>query len=193
LIDEIGLVAENEWNGVDMSVHEQETAPPSTVSLSRFLIVTMSRRYLAFTADSIQGTLTTDEAGYERDPVIQGVVYRTVDLIERLGISDDRGNSDGRIVLLSEQGVRGSVRVSQVHGVLELRQSHVLALPAHFCGPERHWYRGMILFEKSVALVLNTAWVLADGGVTSENRDGQGTISQAVVGSEIVVGNSRTC
>jgi chemotaxis signal transduction protein len=176
-----------------MSGYEQRAAFPSRGSLSRFLIVTMGGRYLAFNVESIQGTLTIDEAGYERDPTIQGMLYRTVDLLERLGVSGDGGSSNSRIVLLSERGIRGCIRVSKVHGVLELRQSQVLALPAHFCGPERHWYRGMILFEKSVALVLDTVWVLTDDVATLEGRDSQEANPQAVVGPEIVVGNSGAC
>ncbi|MGQ0694924.1 MAG: hypothetical protein ACT4OL_05030, partial [Nitrospiraceae bacterium] len=46
----------------------------------------------------------------------------------------------------------------------EVEQSQILPLPRQFQGEEQHWYRGVILLEEHVALVLNTAWVLEGAG-----------------------------
>jgi chemotaxis signal transduction protein len=94
--------------------------------------------------------------------MVQGLVYRAINLTDRLSLPHDPGGPDARVVLLSEQEVRGCVRVAAVLGLLEVQQSQLMPLPMQFCGPERHWYRGIILFAESIALVLNTAWVLQE-------------------------------
>ncbi len=143
-----------------MGVLEPMTVTPPPSTPSRFLIVTLDGRYLALNAESIRGLLTLEEGGYVEDPTIDGMVFRSVNLADRLSVTNDHGGVNARVVLLSERDARGSIRVSAVHGLLELPPSQVLPLPMQFRGPERHWYRGMILFEKSIAFVLNTTWVL---------------------------------
>jgi len=137
---------------------------PSPASPSRFLIVTLGGRYLALDAESICGLLTFEEAGNDEDPMIHGIMYGAVNLADRLSLPNDRGGANTRIVLLSKREMRGSVRVTTVEGLLELSPSQVLPLPMQFCGPERYWYQGMILFAKSIALVLNATWVLNEEG-----------------------------
>jgi chemotaxis signal transduction protein len=154
------LVTENEQEGLGLGVREPMTGTSSPASSSRFLIVTFGGRYLALDAESIEGVLTLEETGYVQDPTIQGIVYRAINLADRLSVSNDQGGVNCRVVLLSERESRGSIRVTTVQGLLELQQSQVLPLPQQFRGPERHWYQGMILFANSIALVLNTAWVL---------------------------------
>ena len=169
------------------------TGISSPASLSRFLIVVLGGRYLALDAESVQGVLTLEEAGYHDDPTIQGMVYRAINLADRFKMSNDQGAANGRIVLLAQQGVRGSIRVTTVQGSLELHPSQVLPLPLQFRGPERHWYRGMILFEQSIALALNTTWVL-DEQVSGLGDSGeQGNIPRHVGTPKMLVNNSRVC
>jgi len=161
LIDEIGVVAENGNESADMSIQEQGASAPSGSSLQRFLIVTISGRYLALDAGSVEGVLTIAELEKSEDLTMQGVVERTVSLVMQLGNADVPTHPTTRAVLLTDRRTRGSVRVSDVHGMLEIQQSQILPLPPQFSGVERDWYQGMILFEKSVAMILNPAWVLA--------------------------------
>jgi len=132
--------------------------------MSRFLLVTMGARSLAFDADTVQGLLTDEEAGTTEPVTVQGVVYKTVDLADRLAMSSDENGPETRIVLLTCGGLQGSIRVAQVRGLLEVDRSQVLPLPQQFQGEERDWYRGVILLEENIALVLNTAWVLHGAG-----------------------------
>jgi hypothetical protein len=143
-----------------MDVRERMTGIPSPTFPSRFLIVTLGGRYLALGAESICGLLIPEETGNVDNQTVHGKVYGAINLADRLSLPNDQGGADTRVVLLSERETRGSIRVTTVHGLLELRQSQVLPLPMQFSGPERHWYRGIILFAKSIALVLNTTWVL---------------------------------
>jgi hypothetical protein len=169
------------------------TGTSSPVSSSRFLIVTVGGRYLALEAEFIEGVLTLEEAGYVEDPTIHGMVYRAINLADRLGISNDQDGANTRVVLLSERDARGSIRVMTVQGFLELQQSQILPLPTQFRGPERHWYRGMILFAQSIAVVLNITWVL-DGQVSGfGGSEGQESNSRLVAAPKISVDESRAC
>lgn len=143
-----------------MNVPEPTTETSSPDSSARFLIVTVGGRYLALDAECVVGLLMLEEAGNVDDPTIHGVVYRAISLTDRLGLSNDRSGPHTRIVLLSDRDARGNIRVAAVLGRLELQPSQVLPLPMQFRGPERHWYRGMILYENRVAFVLDTTWLL---------------------------------
>ena len=178
MIDEIRVVAENGQEGVDMSVQAKKVEISSSASPPRLLIATIGGRYLAFDAESVQGVLTIEEAGYLHDPVAEGIVYRAVDLVARLSLLGDHDRDSTSVVLLAERGVRGSIRIEQVLGLLEIPQSHILPLPAQFRGPERQWYRGMILFERNVAVVLNTAWVLEEQPAGLDSGVGQGEMKR---------------
>lgn len=160
--DESGLVAENEKTGVGLGIWEPMTGTSLPASPSRFLIVTLGGRYLAVDAESVEGVLTLEEAGHVTSPTLQGMEYRAVGLADRLSLSHDRNGADTHLVLLAAHGVRGSVRVTTIEGFLELQPSQILPLPMQFRGPERHWYRGMILFKRSIALILDPMWVLEE-------------------------------
>ncbi|MDC8448751.1 MAG: chemotaxis protein CheW [Nitrospira sp.] len=147
-----------------MSIREPIMETPSPASPLRFLIVTLCGRYLALDAESICGLLTFEEAGNVENPMIHGIMYGAINLADRLGLPDDQGDTNTHVLLLSEREARGSVRVTTVEGLLELSLSQVLPIPMQFRGPERHWYRGMILVAKSIALVLNTSWVFNEEG-----------------------------
>ena len=147
---------------MSVAVKSEESVTSTSISPSCFLIAMLCGRYLAFEAELIQGVLTHEDVGCLQDPVVQGITYRVVDLITRLHLASERLSDGTDVVLLADGMRRGSVRVQKVHGILEIQRSQVLPLPAQFYGPERRWYRGMILFDRSVALVLNTAWVLEE-------------------------------
>lgn len=183
LIDEMRILAENEPEGVVMSVSTEREECVTSISTSPpcFLITTIGERYLAFEAELVQGVLTNEEAGLLlQDPIVQGVTYRMLDLAVRLNLPSEGQWEKTSVVLLAEGKSRGSVRVQKVHGILEIHGSQVLPLPVQFRGPERHWYRGMILFDRSVALVVNTAWVFEaqiDAAESSTESQGMPSIA----------------
>ena len=179
-----------------MSLRGQRAGAKSPVPLSRFLLVTIGARSLAFPADTVQGLLMGEEAGTAESVTVQGVVYKTVDLADRLGLSSDENGPDTRIVLLSCEGLQGSIRVAQVCGMSEVNQSQVLPLPQQFQGEEQHWYRGVIVLEENVVLVLNTAWVLqgaeADqGGPRLEWQESAPRL--LAVRPDLAIGKVREC
>lgn len=186
------VVAENGNESADMSIQEQSVSAPAASSSRRFLIVTISGRYLAVDAGSVEGVMTIAELEQSEDPATQGVIERTVSLVTQLGSSDVPTHPTTRVVLLTDREMRGSIRVSDVHGILDIQQSQILPLPPQFSGVERHWYRGMILFEKSIAMILNPTWVLeihggADAG--QEREPSHSSVDAWASG----VSDGRTC
>ncbi len=186
------VVAENGNESADMSIQEQGALAPSASSSRRFLIVTVSGRYLAFDAEFVEGVPTIAELEKSEDPTIQGVVERTGSLVMQLGSSDVPTHPATRVVLLTDRELRGSIRVSDVHGILEIQQSQILPLPPQFSGVERHWYRGMILFEKSIAMILNPTWVLEIHGGAEVGQEGE-TPRSSVDAWAMGVSDGRTC
>jgi hypothetical protein len=186
------VVTDNGHESADMSIQEKGVSAPSASSLGRFLIVTISGRYLAVDAGSVEGVLTIKESESGEDLAIHSVVDRTVSLAMQLGSSDVPKHPTTRVVLLTDRGTRGSIRVNDVHGILEIQQSQILPLPAHFSGVERHWYRGMILFEKSIAMILNMTWVLEMHGRVEAGQERE-TPRSSVEAWVIGVSDGRTC
>lgn len=176
-----------------MGVREPMTETSSPAAPSRLLIVTLDGRYLALDAEAIRGVLTLEEAGDLEHPTINNMRYSAIKLAERLSLSIDRGEAATRVVLFSEQDTRGSIRVTAVQGLLELQQSQVLPLPLQFRGPERHWYRGMVLFANTIALVLNTTWVLDGQASEVGGSGGQEPIPRLVADSNTSMSDIQTC
>jgi len=54
----------------------------------------------------------------------------------------------------------GYVRVDQAQELKEVECTRLLPLPRQFTMGERDWYRGLIVHNTHLTLVLNTSWVL---------------------------------
>jgi CheW-like domain len=154
-----------------MSLRGRKIGPTTQAPTSRFLVVTLDARIMALDANAVRGLLTSAEAGQSDLVTVQGVSFRAVDLAGRLSLSPGVDGRETRTVLLSSEKRHGSIRVDRVLGLIEVDQTRVLPLPRQFQGEEQHWYRGMIVFEDTVAVVLHTAWVLE--GLTA-GLDGAG-------------------
>lgn len=147
-----------------MSLRGRHARATSLAATVRFLIVTVGGTHFALHADRVQGLLTVEEAASAESLTEQGVTYASIDLATRLQLPADADGLETRVVLLSNGNSRGNIRVAQVHGLKELDQSQVLPLPRHFQGEEQTWYQGIALFEESVAMVLNPAWLMQGCG-----------------------------
>jgi hypothetical protein len=113
----------------------------------------------AFDACSFKGEVITEEAPDEVVS-IDGTVYPPLDLADRLELSPKVDRMDRRVILLGHQDRCGWISVDRVHGQVAYPMSEIVPLPLHFQGVEREWYQGMILFQHSVAVILNMPWVL---------------------------------
>jgi chemotaxis signal transduction protein len=134
---------------------EKATLGPSLC----YVVVTMGGRLFAFDADSFRGALTIEEAAGQVVSA-DGTVYPPLALADLLGLSPNEDSSDRRVLLLTHQDRCGSVAVDRVHGQVACHPSEIVPFSLHFHGTEREWYQGMILFQESVALILNLSWVI---------------------------------
>lgn len=173
-----------------MSRDEQRIDATSRAVPPRVLIVTMGGRLFGLDADAVQGLLARDEAEPPDAPMVQGAVYRVVDLAERLGFAAGTSDMNVHLVLLSNGASHGGLRVGKVHGLMELQVSQVLPLPPQFSGVERQWYRGMILFQNSVALILSTPWILDDHRVMPSDAQQKAVV---LLKPEYPMINDATC
>jgi hypothetical protein len=126
----------------------------------RFVIVTIGGVRFAIQGDYVKGLLTAEEAGFLEDLTVQGVTYPAGDVAAAFQLSKDPQGPESRIILFSKGEGRASIHVAEVHGLKDVDESQVLPLPAHFRSEERTWYRGMVLFEDGVAMVLDPDWLI---------------------------------
>lgn len=131
-----------------------------SVGTSHFVVVTLAKRFFAIDADAVQGIMDVPDAAYGLAPTFKGDIYHGIDLAGCFAIEHTQQGRFGQIVLLMRDHRRGSLKVERVHGRMDLKPSQVLPLPPHFQGAEREWYPGMILLERSVAVILNSRWLL---------------------------------
>jgi len=145
-----------------MGLSVQKTGSAPVVPPLRLLLATLGDRLVAFEADAVRGSIETEDPEWDKGVTAEGILYEAVDLANRLALpfDPDGVGVKGSILLLSQGVLRGCVRVARLHGVAECEPAQILPLSPHFHGVERQWYRGMILFEHTVAMVLNAVWVL---------------------------------
>jgi hypothetical protein len=152
---------------------EAASSIPVRLSSMRFVVVTLGARLLAFDAEAVKGSLATGDGGAAEGVIAEGILYKSVDLSGRMALPTYAGDLNGPVLLLSQGGLYGCIRVDRIYEPVERAPSQVLPLPPHFQGAEQQWYRGMILFEQSVAMVLKVEWVLEEAmsGQDAANLD----------------------
>lgn len=138
----------------------QQTGLSTQAETVHCVIVTLGQRLFAIDADAVHGIMDAPDVAKNLVPTVHGDVYQVIDLASRLAMTNTQEERFGQVVLLMRDHIRGSIGVDRVHGRMDLHPSQILPLPPHFQGAERDWYRGMILFEGSVALILNPTWLL---------------------------------
>ena len=163
----------------------QETELPAQAEALHFVIVTLGQRLFAIDTGAVQGIVDASEVANTLTPEFQGDVYQAIDRVKYLAIRSMQERRSGQIVLLMLGRKRGSIGVEHVYGRMDLHASQILPLPPHFQGAERDWYRGMILFENSVAVILNLAWFLQSTSGILQNQSRFSHRPTDVAGSEM--------
>ena len=162
----------------------------------RCVVVWIGPSPLAFDSDAVDGLLTADVAGNASMVIVHDVTYRPVDVAGRLSLQAAEDGPDTRVVLLTHGGRHGSVRVDRVEGIRDVERSRVVPVPPQFRGEEQTWYRSLLVFEETVALLLDTTWVLQGAEVPEgetrcdRSRGGPRVIN---VTHELVAGKVREC
>jgi chemotaxis signal transduction protein len=132
------------------------------VETASFLVVRLGVSYVALPADGVRGVLTREEAGNEQAMTVAGIVYRPVDLAQRLSVLADLSGLVMRTVLYSNGRSHGAIRVDQVVGLTDVERKDCLPLPPQFQCDERNWFAGMMLYQDRLVLILNPSWALGE-------------------------------
>lgn len=143
-----------------MSLRGHRRGSASQVPVERYLIVSLNAQQFALSADLIQGLLTLEESQSAGTLTVQGQEYPPLSLAGQLGLVEAGDGPETRYVLIGRAGIRASIRVEQVHGLVEIEHTRVLPLPGQFRSDERNWYVGLILVHEGVAVGLNSAWLM---------------------------------
>lgn len=145
-----------------MAFRQRVTAPEVDKLGARFLVVQLQATTLAVLADSIRGVLKPEEVRGGEDVVLLGESYRHTSLPQRLKMQERPKTADTRLVLCSRGQGRCVVAVDRVLGLTDIRREDILPLSPLFVGDERLWFRGVFLFQESMALVVNQDWLVHD-------------------------------
>ncbi len=126
----------------------------------QFLIVACGLTNLAFPSGLVQAILKPEELQDGETVMFLNVAYRVRPLSWRLGLTQVPATRDPRIILCGGQDGHRGYMVDRVQGLTESGSQQVRPLPLHFMGEERKWFAGLFLFESSVALLMNSEWLL---------------------------------
>lgn len=143
-----------------MSLRGYRSSSTVQAPVDRYLIATVGRFRCAIPADTVHGILTLEEGTAAGNLTVQGQQYSPADLAARLGLVQEPAGPETRFVLLAHAGLRAYVRVDRIGGLVDVEQTNVLPLPAHFRGEERGWYSGVILIGEDVAVGLQARWLV---------------------------------
>ncbi len=158
-----------------MSLRGHYRASSSTDRTVSFLIVRFGTRYFALPSDGVRGVLTREEAGNGQTVVRVGKIYHEIDLARLLSTTLDERSVDLRTVLFANGESCGAIRVDEVIGLVDADRDECRPLPPHFQHEERTWIVGMILFQNTLALILNPEWVLGELGEVAMTAPGGGS------------------
>ena len=154
--------------------------------MASFLVIRLGVNYFALPAAGVRGVLTQEEVGHDEAVTVSGTAYQLVDLSQRLSVVANLSGPERRTVLYSTGRSHGAIAVEQVVGLMEIERKDCLPLPSQFQRDERDWFRGMLIYQDQLVLILNLAWVLGEPSGMVSVPVGQveqlGKVAPAMVG-----------
>jgi hypothetical protein len=132
------------------------------MEVASFLVIRLGVNYFALSAAGVRGVLTQEEVGHDEAVTVSGTSYQLVDLSQRLSVVANLSGPERRTVLYSTGGSHGAIAVEQVVGLMEIERKDCVPLPSQFQCDERDWFRGMLLYQDQLVLILNLAWVMGE-------------------------------
>ena len=156
------------------------------MEVASFLVIRLGVNYFALPAAGVRGVLTQEEVGHDEAVTVSGTAYQLVDLSQRLSVVANLSGPERRTVLYSTGRSHGAFAVKQVVGLMEIERKDCLPLPSQFQRDERDWFRGMLIYQDQLVLILNLAWVLGEPSGMVSVPVGQveqlGKVAPAMVG-----------
>ena len=169
-----------------MSLRAGHNSDHTRVEVASFLVIRLGANFFALPAAGVRGVLTQEEVGHEERMTAAGIVYQSVDFAKRLSVIANLSGLERRTVLYSTGHSHGAIAVEQVVGLMEIERKDCLPLPPQFQSDERDWFRGMLLYQDQLVLILNLAWVMGEPSGMVSVPVGQveqlGKVAPAMVG-----------
>ena|SRR5579884_2458806 len=147
-----------------MSLRGRRQGATLEARTEEFLIVMCEATHFAIATDAVRSVVGSEDGDVDRVLAAFGITQPPSHLAEHFGLPGSYLSPDSRLLICQgEQGRHGAFRVDQVLGLRDVRVQDIQPLPAHFIGPERQWFRGVCLFDDTVAVVVNMGSLLAKG------------------------------
>ncbi len=144
-----------------MSPEGQSRAEAAAGVLERLLVVTSGPMTVALTAPIVEDILPPEESGAVMVVTDREVTYHVSDLASRFAQTPTANAPDRRVILCGCDDRHWGFRVDRVLGSTDVDSRHIHPLPPHFTGEERTWFKGFILFQDTLALLVNPDWLLS--------------------------------
>ena len=143
-----------------MSLRRYSETIIRSININEFLIVACGSTHFAIPADAVRSVIRPDEGNLTALLSALGVTATPAHLSEQFGLTGSYLSPDARIVVCRRQAVHYAFRVDRVLGLHEIDAVKIKPLLPHFVGAERQWIVGMFLFQQTVAMIVNTQWLL---------------------------------
>jgi chemotaxis signal transduction protein len=143
-----------------MSLRRYSETVIRSVNTNEFLVVVCGATNFAIPADAVRSVVRPDEGNLTALLAGMGVTAPPTHLSEQFGLTGSYLSPDARIVVCRRQAAHFAFRVDRVLGLHEIDAAKIKPLLPHFTGAERQWIVGMFLFQQTVALIVNTQWLL---------------------------------
>lgn len=129
-------------------------------NVRRMLLIICGGTCFAVPAEVVRGI-----AGEQGEDVPAGLASlaassAVVDFGELFGVESAPDSPDSRVFVCGTPDGCRAFRVDQLLGMHDVDMQRFRALPAHFTGPERQWFGGLLLSEDGVVLLVNPGWLL---------------------------------
>ncbi len=143
-----------------MAFRQRVTGPSADQLTARFLVARLGESTFGIWADTVRGVFTPADVPSGQEALLLGERYPYTSLAARLGLSEAHPTAASRAVLCGKGQARCVIAVDEVIGLTDVRRVDIMPLPLLFQGRERTWFRGVFLFQDSMALVVNPDWML---------------------------------
>ncbi len=144
-----------------MSLRGRTDKIAPSLGTMQVLVVACGKTYLAIPGAVVRGVVEFGEAVEARIVSLFGETCRVTDLAARLGLPPAVLTPDMRIILCGEHRARQAWRVDRTLGLEDVDMQRITPLPPHFAGVEQSWFTGLFLFRDTVALLINSGWLLS--------------------------------
>lgn len=144
-----------------MSLRSRTDKVAPALDTMQVLVVACGKTYLAIPGAIVRGVVEFGEAVEARIVSLFGDSCRVTDLAARLGLAPVLLTPDMRIILCGEYRARQAWRVDRTLGIEDVDMQRITLLPPHFAGVEQSWFAGLFLFRDTVALLINSGWLLS--------------------------------